>query len=38
MTERPKIKVQIEWGDIKHTVEGDLETVVQEVMRLAAQV
>src|SRR6059058_2081658 len=38
MTERPKIKVQIEWGDIKHTVEGDLETVVQEVMRFAAQV
>ena len=38
MAERPKIKVQIEWGDIKHTVEGDLETVVQEVMRFAAQV
>src|SRR6059036_1557366 len=38
MIERPKIKVQIEWGDIKHTVEGDLETVVQEVMRFAAQV
>src|SRR5947208_16488446 len=38
MTERPKVKVQIEWGDIKHTVEGDLETVVQEVMRFAAQV
>src|SRR2546428_13228995 len=37
MTERPKIKVQIEWGDIKHTVEGDLETVVQEDMRFAAQ-
>ncbi len=38
MIERPKVKVQIEWGDIKHTVEGDLETVVQEVMRFAAQV
>lgn len=38
MSERPKIKVQIEWGDMKHTAEGDLETVVQEVMRFAAQV
>ena len=38
MTERPKVKVQIEWGDIKHTVEGDLETVVQEVMKFAATV
>ena len=38
MTERPKIKVQIEWGDIKHTAEGDLETVVREVMQFAASV
>ncbi len=38
MTERPKVKVQIEWGDIKHIVEGDLETVIQEVMKFAAQV
>src|SRR5207249_10466728 len=38
MTERPKIKVQIEWGDIKHTDEGELETDVQEVMRFAAHV
>src|SRR5258708_38989637 len=38
MPDQPKIKVSIEWGDIKHTVEGDLETVVQEVMRFAAKV
>ncbi len=38
MSERPKIKVQIEWGDIKHTAEGDLETVVREVMTFAARV
>ena len=38
MSEHPKIKVQIEWGDIKHTVEGDLETVVREVMQFAARV
>src|SRR3972149_5185336 len=38
MTESPKIKVQIEWGDIKHTAEGDLETVVREVMHFAAKV
>src|SRR5712692_4715110 len=38
MSERPKIKVQIEWGDIKHTAEGDLETVVREVMQFAARV
>ena len=38
MSERPKIKVQIEWGDIKHTAEGDLETVVREVMQFAAKV
>ncbi len=38
MTERPRIKVQIEWGDIKHTAEGDLETVVREVMQFAAKV
>src|SRR5207247_10678057 len=38
MTEQPKIKVSIEWGDIKHTAEGDLETVVREVMQFAAKV
>jgi len=38
VSERPKIKVQIEWGDLKHTVEGDLETVVREVMQFAASV
>ncbi len=38
MSERPKIKVQIEWGDIKHTAEGDLETVIREVMQFAAKV
>ena len=38
MSERPKVKVQIEWGDIKHTAEGDLETVVREVMQFAASV
>ena len=38
MSERPRIKVQIEWGDIKHTAEGDLETVVREVMQFAAKV
>jgi hypothetical protein len=38
MSESPKIKVSIEWGDIKHTAEGDLETVVREVMQFAAKV
>src|SRR5213080_700716 len=38
MTEKPKVKVQIEWGDVKHTVEGDLESVVREVMQFAAKV
>ena len=38
MSERPKVKVQIEWGDMKHTVEGDLESVVREVMQFAAKV
>ncbi len=38
MPEQPKIKVSIEWGDIKHTAEGDLETVVREVMQFAAKV
>src|SRR5437667_10886030 len=38
MSEQPKIKVSIEWGDIKHTAEGDLETVVREVMQFAVKV
>ncbi len=38
MSEKPKVKVQIEWGDVKHTVEGDLETVVREIMQFAAKV
>ncbi len=38
MSERPKVKVQIEWGDIKHTAEGDLDTVVREIMQFAARV
>lgn len=38
MSERPKVKVQIEWGDIKHVAEGDLETVVREVVQFAARV
>jgi hypothetical protein len=36
--ERSKVKVTIEWGDIKHTVEGDLEVVVREVIQFAAKV
>ena len=36
--ERSKVKVTIEWGDIKHTVEGDLDVVVREVMQFAARV
>ena len=38
MPDQPKIKVSIEWGDIKHTAEGDLETVIREVMQFAAKV
>ena len=38
MPEPARIKVSIEWGDIKHTAEGDLETVVREVMQFAAKV
>ncbi len=38
MSERPKIKVTIEWGDIKHVAEGELETVVREVVQFAAKV
>ena len=38
MSQPAKIKVSIEWGDIKHTAEGDLETVVREVMQFAAKV
>jgi DNA-binding transcriptional ArsR family regulator len=38
MSEKPKVKVQIEWGDVKHTVEGDLESVIREVMQFAAKV
>lgn len=36
--DREKVKVTIEWGDIKHTVEGDLDIVVREVMQFAARV
>lgn len=38
MSETPRVKVQIEWGDIKHTAEGDLDTVVREIMQFAAKV
>ncbi len=38
MTETPRIKVTIEWGDMKHTAEGDLETVLREMMQFAARV
>src|SRR5260370_35862231 len=38
MPDQPKIKVSMEWGDIKHTAEGDLETVVREAMQFAAKV
>jgi hypothetical protein len=38
MSEQPKVKVQIEWGDMKHTVEGDLESVMREVIQFAAKV
>src|SRR5215470_1577014 len=37
-TTRPKVKVTIEWGDMKHSVEGDLEIVVKEVVQFAARV
>jgi hypothetical protein len=38
MPEQPRVKVQIEWGDMKHTVEGDLDTVIREVIQFAAKV
>src|SRR5216683_5673442 len=38
LSERPKVKVQIEWGDMKHTVEGDLDSVIREVVQFAAKV
>jgi len=38
MPEQPKVKVQIEWGDMKHTVEGDLESVIREIIQFAAKV
>ena len=38
MPEQPRVKVQIEWGDMKHTIEGDLESVIREVFQFAAKV
>ncbi len=38
MPEPPKVRVQIEWGDMKHTVEGDLDSVIREVVQFAAKV
>src|SRR5437867_621314 len=38
MPEEPRVKVQIEWGDMKHTVEGDLESVMREIIQFAAKV
>ena len=38
MPEQPRVKVQIEWGDMKHTVEGDLESVMREIIQFAAKV
>ncbi len=38
MSDTPKVKVQLEWGDIKHTAEGDLETVMREMMQFAARI
>jgi len=34
----PKVKVTIEWGEMRHSVEGDLELVVKEVVQFAARV
>src|SRR5215510_13294408 len=36
--DQPRVKVQIEWGDMKHTVEGDLESVMREIIQFAAKV
>ena len=38
MPEQSRVKVQIEWGDMKHTVEGDLESVMREIIQFAAKV
>jgi len=38
MPDQPRVKVQIEWGDMKHTVEGDLESVMREIVQFAAKV
>src|SRR5260370_13276141 len=38
MHDQPQIKVQKEWGDIKPPAEGNLETLVREVMQFAAKV
>ena len=38
MPEQPRVKVQIEWGDMKHTIEGDLDSVIREVVQFAAKV
>ena len=38
MPEQPRVKVQIEWGDMKHTVEGDLDSVMREIIQFAAKV
>ncbi len=38
MPEQPRVKVQIEWGDMRHTVEGDLESVMREIIQFAARV
>jgi hypothetical protein len=38
MPEPAKVKVQIEWGDMTHTVEGDPDSVIREVIQFAAKV
>ncbi len=38
MPAQPRVKVQIEWGDMRHTVEGDLESVMREIIQFAAKV
>ena len=37
MPDQPKVKVTIEWGDMKHTVEGDPESVMREIIQFAVK-
>jgi len=38
LSETPKLKVVIEWGNMKHIAEGDAETVFKEVASFLAKV